>query len=447
MIDENLLSRVGENWFSSDGGSTFNSNDFEFSQYFESKKVTLDDKKEVYLWKIKKKVLKEVDAIFFNLPGYQKAIFNICQLTIGKGVLAINEETTETKKELADFLASFPGGQLQFFWETCRLILTKGNCLIYLTDFGDEETSDYKFVNINPENFGVLNPSNKPIGKYLANEFVYIFGNTVKFNADNLLDNKLTLHLKSKLSGILGVPPTIINSSFSNAILKDILSFQQTKSRGGFKKQVINFFKKDNQGNEIYLSPNSSDNTEKVAMAEIKKDINNAISNPNTHSVVVGQDFKIGELLPAENNQDFKIFINEIYPLYIANLAGVAPYSLLPPKSVNRNTTEEQYKEMIQNTIQPLNNFLSEKIQKLYEIWCKKLGTTPILELTLDNPKPELSIQKSVADILKAAQLGLIDIDEARNELGLNPASDEQKAIWEKKSTQKIDNQAIEVKV
>ena len=128
-------------------------------------------------------------------------------------------------------------------------------------------------------------------------------------------------------------------------------------------------------------------------------------------------------------------------------MAGVAPYSLLPPKSVNRNTTEEQYKEMIQNTIQPLNNFLSEKIQKLYEIWCKKLGTTPILELTLDNPKPELSIQKSVADILKAAQLGLIDIDEARNELGLNPASDEQKAIWEKKSTQKIDNQAIEVKV
>ena len=37
-----------------------------------------------------------------------------------------------------------------------------------------------------------------------------------------------------------------------------------------------------------------------------------------------------------------------------------------------------------------------------------------------------------MADILKAAQLGLIDINEARNELGLNPASDEQKIIWEK---------------
>lgn len=432
MSNENLIERLGQTWAFGESIGSFSSKDFEFSLYFDSKKVIINEK-EKYLWKVKKNILKQVDNIFFNLPGYQKAISNICQLTIGKGILAKNKKTDEIEKKLAEFISIFLGGQFYFLWETCRLILTKGNCLISLIDFNEDENNpNYNFVNINPENFGVLNPSKNAIGKYIANEFVYLFGNTVTPDKTNLLDSGSTIHLKSKLSGILGVPPAIINSSFSNAVLKDILSFQQTKARGGFKKQIINFSSKDSLGNEVYLNPNSSDKDEKIAMSEIKKDINNAISNPNTHSVIVGRDFKIGEIIPAENNEDFKTFINEIYPLYIANLAGAAPYSLLPPKSVNRSTTEQQYAEMIQNTIQPLNNYLSEKIQKLYEIWCEKTGNSVILQLTLDNPKPELSIQKNVADILKAAQLGLIDINEARNELGLNPASDEQKIIWEK---------------
>ena len=144
---------------------------------------------------------------------------------------------------MKEFLAIFPGGQIHFLWETCRLILTKGNCLISLLDFSEvEKNPDYNFVNINPEKFGVLNPSNKPIGKYISNKFVYISGNTEKVNESNLLDSSSTIHLKSNLSGILGVPPTIINATFSNAILKDILSWLQTKSRGGLKKNMINFF-------------------------------------------------------------------------------------------------------------------------------------------------------------------------------------------------------------
>jgi len=436
MDQENLLARLGTNWIDNSAGD-FNSSDFEFSQYFQSKKIKIGEKN-LFLWRIKKKTLEEVDAIFFNLPGYKKAISNIAQLVIGKGILAENEKTEAVENQLKEFLATFPGGQLYFLWETCRLVLTKGNCLVSLLDFSeDDKNPDYNFVNINPENFGVLNPSNKPIGRYIANKFVYIYGGDVtKIDESNLLDSNSTIHLKSTLSGILGVPPTIINATFSNAVLKDILSWLQTKSRGGLKKNMVNFSTTDSNGGTNYLSTTSKDPETVKATIQIKKDLEKSLVDSKTNTVIVGSDFKIGELSPAENSQDFKTFINEVYPLYTANLAGVAPYSLLPPKSVNRSTTEEQYKEMIQNTIQPLNNYLSEKIQKLYEIWCEKSGKDVMLKLTLDNPKPELSIQKSVADILKAVELGIIDIDEARAELGLNPASKEQKTKWENRKTE-----------
>lgn len=435
MDHENLLTRLGTNWIDSSSGD-FNSSDFEFSQYFQSKKIKFGEK-DLYLWRIKKKTLKEVDAIFFNLPGYKKAISNIAQLVIGKGILAENEKTEAVENQLKKFLGTFPGGQLHFLWETCRLVLTKGNCLTSLLDFSeDDKNPDYNFVNINPENFGVLNPSNKPIGRYIANKFVYIYGDVPKIDESNLLDSNSTIHLKSTLSGILGVPPTIINATFSNAVLKDILSWLQTKSRGGLKKNMINFSTTDSNGGTKYLSTTSKDPETVKATTQIKKDLEKSLVDPKTNTVIVGSDFKIGELSPAENSQDFKTFVNEVYPLYTANLAGVAPYSLLPPKSVNRSTTEEQYKEMIQNTIQPLNNYISEKIQKLYEIWCEKSGNKAILKLTLDNPKPELSIQKSVADILEAFKLGVIDIDEARAEIGLNPASEELKAKWGTRKTE-----------
>lgn len=412
---------------------------FEFSKFFESKKIKNFDNSDAYLWRVSNHTLKMVDTIFFDLPGLKSSIAKISKIVIGKGIINknIDKETEIEKKQKELFLKSFPGGHLRFLWETYRLIETKGNCLISLVDFSDkkdtekENIEDFNWINIGPENFGISVQTDKPLAKYLQGDFIY-FSSKKALNVQNhqKLNSENTIHLKSELSSVLGVPPIIINGTFSNAILSDINSFNQTKKRGGTKKQLMTLYTETESGIRKYVDENDR--------KQFQNDMNKAIASSKTHTAVSNVEAKIQEIVPAESNEDFQDLMESVYPMFIANLVGIAPYSLLPPKSINRATAEEQYKEMIQQTVQPMNNLLSEKVQEMYQIWCKATGEEATMELTLDNPKPQLTLQKNLLDLIKAANSGIITIDEVRSEMGLNPASEETKKAFERKVSQSI---------
>ena len=114
------------------------------------------------------------------------------------------------------------------------------------------------------------------------------------------------------------------------------------------------------------------------------------------------------------------------YTLHTASITGVAPYRLLPPASINRATAQQQYSEMIEDTIQPANNSLTNLVQAMFEIWCLATKNESKIQLTIQNPKPMLDIDISAEDLRKLENGKQITTNELRDRLSLEAYSEEQ---------------------
>jgi hypothetical protein len=105
----------------------------------------------------------------------------------------------------------------------------------------------------------------------------------------------------------------------------------------------------------------------------------------------------------------------------------------MPPQTINRATKAMDYKEMIQDSIQPLNNRLTKLVQTMFEKWLFFVGKTANFDITVDNPKHELDLHIELSDLILLENNGVITTNELRHKLGYEDYDDAQLAIRDEK--------------
>lgn len=382
-----------------------------------------------WVWKLKKSVITDCDRFFINLPNYAQSLDQFIKLVVNHGIL-IKEKNGRASRDgnnsdFNEFLGTMPEGDKSFLWELIRIYKTKGNALLNLVQ---QEDGSLIWDIYTPDRFAIETKAQdeKTAKNTIAN--VYYLPQQGKPTLIEEIQNLILV--KANPSGILGVPPIIFNSYFSNAIISDVKKFAQAKQNGAYKKQFLSPLKVEvaSSGQKTYRKLSASkDNNE---LAQLREDVNRALSDAYNSIQITDVEFTASEISPMEADRDFIELYPEAYAMHVAKLTGLAPYMVMA-KEPNRSVTEQQYKEMIQMQIQPLNNYFTNIIKKMYQVWCQATGKTTSLDLTLENPKASLDMVIDGPTLYKLLSIGAVDLDEIRNMIGLENATDEVRSRFE----------------
>ncbi len=400
-------------------GNTSSFNDEEFGLFFKVNK-----KGDFYRWELKKTVIQDCNRLYFLLPNYPQSLDKFIKLVVGNGIMLRDKNGQLSKDnknpDFVEFLSTFREGDISYLWEMMRLIMYKGNFFDNLVTL-DEATNRLAWDLYPPERIMIETKSPNPMTAKNTVENYYYLPRKGKPILIEKPENLISC--KANPSGVFGVPPILFNVNFSNAIIADIKKFAQAKNTGAFKKQLQSPLKVEVSGDGLKKYRKlSSDELE-----QLSSDINQSLNDATQSVHVIDVELTPSEIAPVEPDTDFILLMGDTYARHISALTKIAPYMVVN-KEPNRSVTEQQYKEMIQMQVQPMNNWLTNIIQKKYEIWCQAAGKTPNLKLSLPNPKAFLDASLDGISLLKAASMGLITQDEFRFFAGLEPATDDLKA-------------------
>jgi hypothetical protein len=392
------------------------SNSLEFSQFFSKKKLAGGK----IAFRVKKEALSQVDILYFTLPKCGKAIDIVCKTTVNKGVQILkgsgekDEITDADEILLQNFLSSMRPNPIEFLEDIIRMKKTKGNLLVCLTQ---NLSKEYIWGIIEPERFSVVsNVENQILSKYDIDSFLLH-----KKRGAEILDKKTTLFVRSSPASILGVPPLLFNHLYSKTIVSEVKKNFQIQDNGAFKKSLMSAKKIVVQAGEVkYESINVKD------LAKLSEQIKSCQKDPTKSIQIVDVEVNLTELPTIDFDPTFNDRYDGSYTLHTASITGVAPYRLLPPASINRATAQQQYSEMIEDTIQPANNSLTNLVQAMFEIWCLATKNESKIQLTIQNPKPMLDIDISAEDLRKLENGKQITTNELRDRLSLEAYSEEQ---------------------
>jgi hypothetical protein len=397
-------------------------NSFEFSQFFTKKK--LPGGKVGY--RVKKEALKQTDILYFSLPKCGKAIDIISKTSVNKGIEILKgtgdkEQASEADlKMVEDFSKTLLPSPIEFLEDVVRMKRTKGNLLLVLSET-KKGSKAYLWAIIEPERFSVVsNSENEVLSKYDIDSYLLH-----KKEGVQDLDKNYTLFVRSSPASILGVPPLLFNHLYSKTIVADVKKNFQIQENGAFKKSLANAKKIEIKNGQVQYR--SITNKE---LAKISADILMCQSDPNKSIQITDVEVNLTELPTIEADPAFTERYDKSYVLHTASVTGVAPYRLLPPESINRATAQQQYSEMIEDTIQPLNNSLSILIQKMFDIWFSTTTKNDSkIKLTIQNPKPMLDIDVTAKDLGDMEKNKQIKTNELRDRISLEPYNeDDQKA-------------------
>ncbi len=397
-------------------------NSFEFSQFFTKKK--LPGGKVGY--RVKKEALKQTDILYFSLPKCGKAIDIISKTSVNKGIEILKgtgakEQASEADlKLIEDFSKTLLPSPIEFLEDVVRMKRTKGNLLVVLSET-KKGSKVFLWAIIEPERFSVVsNNENEILSKYDIDSYLLH-----KKQDTQELDKNYTLFVRSSPASILGVPPLLFNHLYSKTIVADVKKNFQIQENGAFKKSLATAKKIEFKNGIVtyrQLTPKELD--------KVSTDIATCQSDPNKSILLSDTEVNTTELPTIEADPAFTERYDKSYVLHTASVTGVAPYRLLPPESINRATAQQQYSEMIEDTIQPLNNSLSILIQKMFDVWCLTTSKDiSKIKLTIQNPKPMLDIDVTAKDLGDMEKNKQIKTNELRERISLEPYNeDEQQA-------------------
>ncbi len=391
-----------------------NSNDstFEFSQFFTKRK-----KGNLTSYRVKTSALQESDILYMNLPHAVKAVRILSQLAVNKGIQIIGEGSISEsdKKIVKEFEEALLPTPLEFLQDVARMKLTKGNLLCHLTVATNKKMI---FVIIEPERFSVLSSSdNTVIAKYDLQGFVLH-----NKNKQTILPSDTTILVRSSPGSILGVPPLLSAHLYSKSIMSDIKKNFQIHRAGAFEKSLASILKPEENADGTIRYRVLTD--EEMALAS--EQIRICQEDPEKAIQLLNSELKLVSLPVIKADPEFTTRYEGSYSLHTASVTGISPYMILPPDAVNRSTAQQQYSDMIEGTVQPLNNSLSALVQKMFEMWCvqKKINTN--IKLTVHNPKATLNIDTDAGTLVTMEINREITTNELRERTGFEPYSDKQ---------------------
>ena len=397
---------------------TSESNTLEFSQFFNKKKLSNGK----VAFRVKKEALKQADILYFTLPKCGRAIDIICKTTVNKGVEILVGSGAEGKVQDADeklvkeFLKSMRPNPIEFLEDIVRIKKTKGNLLVSLAETVSLPKT-YIWGIIEPERFSVVsNVENDILSKYDIDSFVLH-----KKRGVVDLDKKTTLFVRSSPASILGVPPLLFNHLYSKTIVAEIKKNFQIQDNGAFEKSLMTVKKIEIQTGEVKFKAMT-----KKEIGDLSEQIKSCQQDPTKSIQIVDVEVDIKTLPTIKFDPTFNDRYDESYTIHTASITGVAPYRLLPPASINRATAQQQYSEMIEDTIQPANSSLSNLVQAMFEIWCAITKKESNIVLTVQNPKPMLDINVSAGDLANMEKNKQIKTNELRDRLSLEKYTEEE---------------------
>jgi hypothetical protein len=380
------------------------------------KLFTKRTKKDYTYWKLKKKdVLDQCDRFYFQLPKLPEAISKTLNLAINNGITFENQDDKQKKaQDLEKFEDSLPVNQQEFLYDIGRYLLTKGNILVRL---GKNKTTDQiQWGVVEPHRFEVMTLSDES-----ASAKYSIVGFSIKEKKNQppveylIKDTPNLIYLRSAIRSVLGVPPIILNQMVSNTIIGAIQRQYMIENGGAFSKDV--FYPKP-----LGDKPNNMpDSTAK----QLTKDINSILQDPTKATFVTNKALEKVTINTVSGNPQFWNDYATKFITHSASLAGLAPSFLLPPGEINRSTKEQEYKEMVQYTIKPLNLLFSRLVKQMFAIWKVYAKSNIELNLTVENPKAALDMDYRLLEMIELVQLNLVKPNELRSQLGLEDLTEE----------------------
>jgi hypothetical protein len=386
-------------------------NSVEFDKLFNRRK-----KDDYYFWSLKEnEVNKPVDRYYHQLPKMQEAISKVLNLSINDGAVFKNADDKNTKEDqLQQFFDSFPVNQQEFYYDIGRQIFLRGNCLVILR--GDKKIGDFRWDIIESRRFDIVtSSSNEVSAKY------NILGYNLKRKGqEDLLmlkkDYPNVIYLRSPIRSVLGIPPLILNQMVSNTVIAAIQKQYMIENAGAFSKDIL-------------FPASLGDKPNKMSGVEAQQltdNINATLQDPSKATLITTKQLdKITVEMISGNPQFWNDYATK-FVTHTASLAGLAPSFLLPPGEINRATKEQEYKEMIQYTIKPLNLMFSRLVQEMYRIWEVYTNTDFKLDVTCQNPKSALDMDYRLLEMIELVKIKLVQPNELRSQLGLEDYSEDQ---------------------
>jgi hypothetical protein len=377
----------------------------DYHKLFWSKKINKNEltgskvkNKELYVWDIEQKYKNMVDKIYLNLPFYAKSIEIGSKIALGQGISPI-DKSKNNDPVYTEFLESFSSNM---FYDCYKEYKTTGNFAISLVKSEDNKTSRFVMFNLNKIVFVTSNNDND-LAEY------GLVGVAVKSNKGYvMLDEKNTIVVRSSPTTVLGLPPSLLQHQLSINILNDI----KANEKKGFKKDLVTFSNMD--GSEVETSEIKDLGTKlKTLVAEI-----------DTPVLTTNKQVAIQRLDPYSENVKFSDNMNNLYILHATKLAGIAAYMIMSPKNINRSTAEQQYKEMLEYDIKPINMMFTTILNRMYQIWCKASDKVSELQLTIPNPKANIDMYVAAQDIIKLFEMQVLTREEVRASLGYENIED-----------------------
>jgi hypothetical protein len=367
----------------------------------------LEPKNKYTLYSLSNHCLNFCQRVYMQMPFYADAIKIKQGLVINKGVVYSDPDEQETFAKnrfvdgvLDEFIESFGGNM--FLGELIRVLENKGNAIVTLVKDNDKN----KFMILDPSEFFVVTKSDKEsIAGYTA--VAYGYKNKKEYT---LLPNATTIPIWTTPKSVLGVPKATIQQDLTLAILAETEEYKIVKQNKGFQKTILTAYTTQ-AGDKTMATPEE--------VAKLSNDINKLASDPTRATTIVNKEFDQKTLPTIDINNSFWADL-ETKAMIAANMVGIPSQMLLSGKNINRTNADQAYKVKIQSNIQPMNNYLSSVIQEMAKIWCEAEGKTPIINVTIDNPKQNLDLDIGVKDMLELIKMGVLTAEEVKKLLNLN---------------------------
>ncbi len=391
-----------------------NNTGFEFSKFMNCKRI--DDSN--YLWTLKKKeVLDEIERYYILLPKVDDALKKKSNLSINSGIKIKdeNEDNPSNQKLLEEFFDSFPNANPdEFLQDVVRIDSTKSTQAIILIE--NPITKIKQWTIVEPNRLGLISPSKNSINAKHSLKTVRVFTEKNTWTDFDLNNDKSIILFRRSPASIFAVPKFMFAQAVSKSIIAEIYKHYLNSRNGGFDKTVV--------------TPKEN---EQLDVSNTKSAFEDVINSPDQNVIITNKKLDLQVLKALQSDPSFWTNLTEKYASHIASLTEVGVSYLMPPATINRVTKEMDYKEMIQDSIQPLNNRLTKLVNNMFKKWLFFNKKSANFALTVENPKHKLDIELSVSDLIDLENSGVITTNELRKELGLEEFDDEQLAIRDEK--------------
>jgi hypothetical protein len=358
---------------------------------------------------LKKTALDAVDKFFWYLPKSRQALQICIELAINSGIQIQDVKDSDSLATALEPLQnSINGDILDFFSDIIRLLKTKGNCVLILRKSDD----GYFWEIVEPHRYSLIGGSENTINaKY--NIVAVKVKNKNNVETFDLKKDKNIIIIKNNPSNIFGIPPLLFNEPVHNTVVAEIERQFYVANSGAYGKNIIGPKKDSNIDAENLL-----------------KDINSTLQDASKGVFVTNQEIEISKVDAVQGDPKFwENYINN-FTSVTAGAFGVSPSYLINTNNINRSTKEQEYKEMIQYTINPLNNKLNKILHRMLNVMIafgikieNKVGL-----YFFERPKQFLDVKIKNSDYLTLEKEGVIKTNELRSLLGLSPMTEEELA-------------------